>query len=103
MEALDIYYISFSKKPKSGYKCLVAIFPENSQYLTLNSLGTTLEIFSFYLFLLGTEPARVLKPHTHCLTLLSSYSREEAHTNSHAPTRTKLLSFIHDSYFREEA
>ena len=43
-------------------------------------------------------------PHIHCLTLLSSYSREEAHyKHSHAPTRTKLLSFIHDSYFREEA
>ena len=42
--------------------------------------------------------------HTYIVSLFSPVTLARRRiTNSHAPTRTKLLSFIHDSYFREEA
>ena len=59
--------------------------------------------FSFYLFFFRNGTRQHLC-HTYIASLFSPVTLARRRiTNSHAPTRTKLLSFIHDSYFREEA
>ena len=107
MEALDIYYIFFSKKPKSGYKCLVAIFSENSLYLTLNSLGTRPWKFFFFLFFPfrnGTRPgieATHTLPHS-SLQLLSRGGASQTRMLPHGPSSFHSYTIVTSVRRRDE-